>query len=524
MFIFIQEASSGSAELKFSREAVELVLQYIYSGKEDIVNPDTVPELYYAANFFGIAPLVSLCESYLKSGMRVDISLEIWQYAKLFEKNEIAEIARSIALTNFESFQNPMSIGRVSLNTITDILADPYLNCSGHEKCKVAWIWFLSHDCVTKDESNTLIRSLVKSSNVETDDILQACEVNQDLATGVCGFGVELEEERKAMWSSATNNQWIQPGQKPNKIVARIMAENETSEWILILGGSATDESKMTLFNFKEKKWFYIEADKVDLGHRYAISAVGSLLYLSGGADNRQTQFKFFDIGHKTWQTMQDLPVGREQHCMVTVVNDMFILGGNSSKSTTVGDIFRWRTTHHWEQHGHLAYPVTNATSAVVGSNVYLVGGSLISNGKPVRNGTDMVQCFETGTRVSYKLRLPLPFKAKVRDTGVAAADGHIYVYHKGNIYQVDESSKPFNLCSISECPVKGFGTVAFGDRVLVFGGENDNFMGFNYVLQYDPTTNKYVKLPMKIPFQMSDFHWTKIRVPLSWEEAKKHK
>lgn len=516
-----QEAQSGSTVLDFDAKTLELVLHFVYSGKEDVVTPDNVPELYYAANFLGIDPLVSLCESYLESGMREDISLVIWQYAKLFEKTHIAEIAKSIALANFKSFDSVSSVGEVSLKTLTDILAEPYLNCSGEEKCKVAWIWLLFQDKVTQEEVNDLIMALVKSKNVDSDHILNISATDSPKTIEVDDVDETLVVERRLLWASATKKQWIQPGHSKTQIICKNTAENESSEWVLILGGSPTAETKLTLFNFKEKKWFFIETNNVDLGHRYAISAIGSLLYVSGGSGQRQKQFLYFDINAKKWIRLQDMPFGREQHKMVTVGNEMYLLGGFSDDNARSQGVFKWRTNTHWKQCGEIFTSVVNATSAVVGTKIFLVGGSLVKGGKPERTPSDLIQCFETSSGYSCRLRLPLPFKAKSHTTGAAAVDSDLYVFHKGKIYQVcvsDGNAKPFHLCTIPDGPTKGFATVAFGDKILMFGGEDENFMGFEHLLQYDPATNKYIKLPVIAPFQMSDFQWTKVMIPASWD------
>lgn len=501
--------------MPFSAQTVELLLRYIYRGA-DVLTADSVPELYYAANYLQIDPLTDLCEAFLETEMTQDISLEIWQCAKLFGKTKIAEVARTVAVSNFQNFDNPGAVGRLSLQTMKDIFAEPYLNINGAKKCKVAWTWLLSQETVSQSDVNSLIAALMTSCNVTSDDILQSAVDSADVGDGddaTHDFDEERIEERQGAWLAAADNLWIKPGQ--NQIVATNMGDNESSEWIVVIGGTLAKPNKLTLLNFKEKKWFDVESDETDLGDGYAVSAIGSLLYLTGGTFQRR--FLIFNIDEKTWERLEELPFRRQNHCMVAMNNCLYVIGGASSEEEPCG-VYKWKNTQ-WAECGKIAYPVTQARAVVVGSRIFLIGGCLVEPGRAAqKSASDMIQCYETVSGYSYKLRMPLPFKAKTYNAGVAAVGRNVYVIHMGNVYTFNENSECHKIGSLSGAPVKGFAAVPFGNKVLIFGGEDDDFIQKEDVLQYDVTANECVKLPLRTPYLMSDFIWTKITVPTSWD------
>lgn len=513
-----QESISRTVIFPFNAPTMELVLRYIYSGVDIIAeSDDLVPEVYSVANYLQVAPLIELCENSFRAGIRPELSLELWQHALMLGKDAIAEIAKTIVLSNFKIFDNPDSVGRLSLKTMEDVMAEPFINCSGASKCKAAWTWALSQDSVTQAEIDALVRALVKSPNVESGDILIASaeEMND------C-FDELRVKGRQYMWSSATKAQWIQPGGANNQIVANIMLGNESSKWLLILDERQLEKNKMTLFDFEEKKWFYITTDAVDLGHHYAISSMGSILYLSGGSQKKY--FRYFNVEAKRWERLADLPFDREQHNMVTLNKNMFILGGFSPETGECREIYSWEIKNQtWKRCAEIATPVASATSTSIGGKIFLVGGNLVQNGRPERRPCDIVQCFETITGFSYNIRLPLPFKAKCYTTKVAVVGNDMHVFHNGDVYQLNEKDRAYKLCSMSNAPLKGFAVAVFGDKILLFGGENENFVTVSNMFQYDVNSNQCVMLPLVTPFQMCGFSYTKIIVPSTWDltEAK---
>lgn len=526
----MMESELGKVDLPFDGETVDLVLQYVYTGKDLITTQeaDALPPLYYAANYLQISTLKQDCEEFLYLGRHPKISLEIWQIAKSFGNEEVAEVAKSLALQNFSAFCNVDSIGEIGFEDLKILLQDQLANCSGMIKCKAAWTWLIAQDNADIDVAKSLINALVASENVDNEDILAGCQTDLEELLGVVDFDKLTFSQN--LWQTACKQLWIQPENASNT------GTFSMKECFIAVGGSPLDESRLTLFDFKKKIWYDVKAQKRELGHRYAICSLGSFLYLSGGTSNPK-QFMCFNADTKCWSTERDLPVGREQHNMCTVPENtirsekrtverkIYVLGGTSQnepklKAVHVYDI----KSMGWSVLGEVAYAVASACSTVVGSRIYLLGGSLVDGGIS-RLPSDIIQCFDTKNGFSWKVDLKLPFKAKSLKMKVVCFDSdqvshQEYVVHDQKIYKLKLDKRSETMEKVSEvlnAPIKGFAVTNFGDKIFIFGGEDTNFKSSKNMLQFDKGTKQTVVLPVKIPFEMKDFTYTIIPVPESW-------
>ena len=517
-------------DLPFDAETVELILQYIYTGKNVITDQNYVPQVYYAANYLQISSLVCECETLLSKGMQNNISLEIWQVAKKIGNQEVAEIAKSIVLQNFSDFCHVDGIGRIGIEDLIVLLQDKMTNCSGKIKCKAAWTWLIAQDDADSAVVSKLISALVASENVDNEDILEVYQNDWDELLRE-QIDIEKLDASRTLWNTVCSDLWIQAEEG---IGSRHMSLNEC---LIVVGGDPLKESRLTLFNFKKKIWYDLEADRCELGHRYAICSLGSILYFSGGT-KKQKVFMSFNDYTKRWDRQVDLPIGREQHNMCTVPENsirserrtverkIYVMGGTSQDEPNVTDIHVYDIRKAtWSKCGNLAYPVAAASSTVVGSRIYLLGGALVGKSSS-RQPSDKIQCFDTSNGYSWNVDKRLPFKAKSQKMGVVCFDsdkvGHrVYVVHSGKIYELKLNKREVvdikEVCTVSDAPTKGFAVSNFGDKFFIFGGEDDSFKSSKDMLQYDIGSENVVTLPIKTPFEMKDFVHTTIPVPDSW-------
>lgn len=532
----MMESQSGRVDLPFESETVELVLKYIYTGAKDFTE-ETIPALYYAANYLQIRTLRQDCEAFLSKGTGHEISLEIWQIAKSFGNQQVAEVAKSIVLQNFNAFCHVESIGRISLDDLKLLLQDKSVNCSGSVKCTAAWIWLIAKESADVAIAKELVSALVASENVDNEDILTVCGNDGDKLVEMVGMeNIGKIDESRALWEKACAELWIQ--RETN--TWRRNPSHSLSECLIILGGTPSNDNKLTVFNFKKKLWYSLPAQPRDLGHRYAICSLGSYLYLSGGTLS-PTGFLCFDADRGIWGEQEPLPVGREQHNMCTVPENsikidqrverkIYILAGRSQHEPNLRDVHVYSVGDmKWSRFGEVAYPVTAACCTVVDRRIYLIGGSepQIS----VRSGTspasDMIQCFDTENGTSWKIDLKLPFKAKALKMGVICLEGdkiahQVFLLYDQKLYKLFLGKRSHNasiemVAEVPGAPLKGFAVTAFGERVFIFGGEDDNFRIVRSVLQYDAGSQQIVTLPIQTPDKLKDFFYTFILVPNSW-------
>lgn len=487
-----------------------------------------MPPLYYAANYLQISTLKQDCEKFLSRGMHDGISLEIWQVAKSFGNHQVAEVAKSIALQNFGAFCHVESIGKINFEDLKQLLQDKFVNCSGVIKCKAAWIWLVARETPDIDDAKGLINALVASENVDNEDILGGCQTDWDELLEAVEFD-KLTFCRN-LWEAACRLLWIQPEETKHTSTMSL------KECFIVVGGNPLSECKLTVFDFKKKLWYDVETENRELGHRFAICSLGSFLYLSGGTKD-QRQFLCFNSETKRWSNEENLPVSREQHNMCTVpVNTIrsekrkeerkiYVLGGTSQQQPKLKDVHVYNVgTMGWSKVGEVAYAVAAACSTVVERRIYLLGGALV-DGERSRSLTDIIQCFDTVSGYSWKMELNLPFKTKSHKMEIVCFESdqlshEEYVVHEEKIYKLKLDKRKGSLevaAELSGAPTKGFAVSNFGEKLFIFGGEDNRFRCSREMLQFDIKTKQTVVLPIKTPFEMRDFAHTAIPIPESW-------
>ncbi|KAL4225755.1 Kelch-like protein 6 [Mactra antiquata] len=525
--IDMQEMQMNETDIHFDSGTVELILQYMYTG-DNVITLASVPELYSAANFLQMSTLQQECEEFLMSNKAPDISLKVWQIAKLFGRFDIADIAKGNVLQNFDIFCRVDSIGEISIENLKELLLDKLTNCSGVVKSKAGWIWLIAQESPDLDCAKKIITALVSAENVDSSDIREACtnDWDQQLNDEV---GIETLDCCANLWRDACDALWIEQNPTNSGV------DMSLSECLIIVGGDPLDESKLTLFNYKKRQWYKVESAPRDLGHRFAVCSLGSFLYLSGGV-NSPKSFLCFHADNKAWTVEENLPIGRQQHNMCTVpantarierhVNrQIYVLGGSSSSEPVLSDVHVYDTKDMcWRKCGEIAGPVNGACSAVVDKKIYLFGGVLTREG--AKSPSNMIQCFDTETLYSWYVNLKLPMKAKSLKMSVVRpsyeiSNDDVFIVHGSKIYKISLRRKNLSveeMVTISDAPLKGFGAAGFGNRIYIFGGEDDNFRCTKNIFQFDTQSGQAVTLPSHTPFMMKDFVCCNIQVPSSWD------
>ncbi|XP_053380533.1 kelch-like protein 24 isoform X2 [Mercenaria mercenaria] len=167
-------------------------------------------------------------------------------------------------------------------------------------------------------------------------------------------------------------------------------------------------------YSYNQHRWFTLapiqRADSPGLN--FAFCSHSYNIFVSGGSNNPKNLLKFESERNEWITSSGQLKKGRSHHCMVSVGNALYCLGGNNVRlpksSQVMGSIEefyipgqRWRTV------GELSNPVCSAAAAVCGEQILVFGGTNI-DGKQV----SFVQCFHSRTKESTVIS-NLPYIAK---------------------------------------------------------------------------------------------------------------
>ena len=123
----MKEALNG--EIAFKEMTVgtfELVLEFVYTGK-DIVTRDNVSALLEASSLLQMQALFEKCEDTLLNNIIVDICLETWRLALVFNSEKIRYNAFQFILTNFTTMVEQETIMDLTTGEFIEIVKDDRL-------------------------------------------------------------------------------------------------------------------------------------------------------------------------------------------------------------------------------------------------------------------------------------------------------------------------------------------------------------------------------------------------------------
>ena len=463
--------------------------------------------VYQAAHMLQISPLIITCEKYLQTEMSKENCLGIWKISKLLGRSDMAGVAQMIVLQSFAEICSVEAFDQADLSVedLKTLLVDPFLNCTPSVKCKAAVIWLALQEDVDQDFIVGLFLYLMKSCGVRAED-----------------FQETLNESNAAIWSQLPNGSEALTRRRTFQEVVRrlssampsVHSENlqtRHDEGLVIIGGNdMRSNTFMMTLNLRDHKWYSLEQLPEDPGFYFAVCCSGTSLFLTGGS-KRNEQFLQYDIVENAWIRLPNLPIGREGHGMVGFDSAIYMFCGNTYPPSCKSYVEMYITEDRsWRKIGEIAKPVYSPSYCVLENRIYIFGGSMIGDTAP----SDWAQYYDTRDNLSGNLDFKLPFRSNASTCLAVAGTNGIYFVYKGNIYTLNPKKRAEKLQPLSSGPQKGAGAVRYGEKILIVGGEDDNFRILDTIVLFDPVTNDAMALPARTPWSLTAFHFAKIKIP----------
>ena len=228
--------------------------------------------------------------------------------------------------------------------------------------------------------------------------------------------------------------------------------------------GSFTGISEFGLRSIKIRENWFLTLLFVVL---FLITILSMLLLLRGGSQQASE-----DIAMDRWERKADLPTGRSGLAVVVYANQVYAIGGQTSKGVS-GVMQRYDPpSDTWSLLEKKPIAVTDVKAAVIGERIYVPGGRLES-GEP----TDVVEVYDPilaqWSRVS-----PLP--KKLSGYALVAFEGNLYLFggwdgssYLSEVYSYD----PLQDQWVEKTPMlhpRGYaGAAVAGGVIYVIGGFN---------------------------------------------------
>ena len=169
--------------LGLDENAVSDLIEFAYSGNI-IINKDNVQTLLEAANYLGINFVKKSCGDFLKPGVDDKTCLGIWQLADVFALEELGKVAKKHALRRFTNVCQGEEFLSLSLNLLTDLLADEELCVafeglipSVEEREKIvlqAVLQYVEHDVQNRKDHLPKLLSLVRLPTLSESHLKEA--------------------------------------------------------------------------------------------------------------------------------------------------------------------------------------------------------------------------------------------------------------------------------------------------------------------------------------------------------------
>ena len=502
----LQETETGTINLAFDGETVQSILNYCYTGEQNLSKSNVVL-LYQAAHMLNITPLIKMCEEYLETEISKENCLGIWKTSQVLGRSDMAGVAKVIVLQSFAELYSVDAFDKadLSIEDLKTLLGDPFINCSPSIKCSASLIWLMLQENLEKGVIFDLFMYLVTSCGVNVDNLRESfIETNSDIWSN-------FTNESETMVRRKTFQELI--GELPTKM-ASVCSEKFQSrhdEGLVIIGGTFLgSRTFMMTLNLRDHKWYCLKQLPEDPGFNFAICCSGTSLYLTGGS-KRNNQFLQYDIVENAWNKLTNLPVGRDSHGMVGFDSALYMFGGCTNPPACVAYVEMYiPEDRSWRKVGELAKPVKHTSYCVLEDKIYMFGGSIVGDDAP----SNLAQCYDTRDNLSWYLQFKLPIKSKASTLLAIAGTREVYLLHKGVIYTMNPRKSVQEVLSLSNGPRKGAGAVSYGEQILIVGGEDDNMEILDRLILFDPVTNDATPLPYKVPWPVTSFHFSKIKIP----------
>ena len=237
------------------------------------------------------------------------------------------------------------------------------------------------------------------------------------------------------------------------------------------------------------------------------IYVIGGRLYMDAwGCENK---VEVYDTENDDWETKTPPPTGRWGATAATVDGKLFLVAAGSPISLGSQNVEEYNPeSDSWSQKAQMPQPGWGAVSAVVGGKIYVIGGYNWPNW-----GMNYNREYDPKTNV-WTLKSPMPTRRSW--LGAEAINGKIYVVGGWNwndtidlatLEVYNPQADTWETKAPMPKGLRGIATAVLGNKLYVIGGEQGeggNLVLHDSVLVYDPETNAWQELDLKLPKPIS--------------------
>ena len=358
----MKEKKEGVIRLEhMSKTMMELVLNYLYSGRVEVTKENSY-ELLAQADYFLIPSLKTLAGRFILQTLDVSNCILTHKFAIRYHSEELQKAARDFILANFVAVAG----------------SEEFLNLSGKEVEE----WISNDEIILQEEEEVfqvIVKWIEKNSNRENVDLIQLMRhVRCIYVTRSYVFNVILQHP--LVKASSACSELVLGAMREvfsgtvecffNQPPRHCLKTHE--DVIVACGGGWT-----LCYHPIEDKWYELERMlPLIWGCRFDVSSVHNKMFFFGGRVNEETIAKCYDPSYNLWVPVKAPETVKEVSGVVTLQGYLYIVGGRDNNKKKITTLARYNPdTNQWKEVASLSCPRSGVCAVTSESHLYAIGG-----------------------------------------------------------------------------------------------------------------------------------------------------
>ncbi|XP_038271944.1 kelch-like protein 13 isoform X4 [Dermochelys coriacea] len=409
------------------------IIDFIYTAKLSL-NMDNLQDTLEAASFLQILPVLDFCKVFLISGVSLENCVEVGRIANTYNLTEVDKYVNNFILKNFPALLSTGEFVKLPFERLAFVLSSNSLkHCTELELFKAACRW-LRYEEPRMEYAAKLMKNIRFPlmtpqdliNYVQTVDFMRTDNTCVNLLLEASNYQMMpymqpvMQSERTAIRSDSTHLVTLGGVLRQQLVVSKElrMYDEKAHEWkslapmdapryqhgiavignfLYVVGGQSNYDTKGktavdTVFRFDPRynKWmqvaslnekrtfFHLSALK---GHLYAVGGRNAAGELGGIThDTFQKELMCFDPDTDKWTQKAPMTTVRGLHCMCTVGDKLYVIGGNHFRGTSdYDDVLSCEyyspTLDQWTPIAAMLRGQSDVGVAVFENKIYVVGG-----------------------------------------------------------------------------------------------------------------------------------------------------
>ncbi|KAK6179618.1 hypothetical protein SNE40_011935 [Patella caerulea] len=428
------------------------ILSFYYNGKDSVVTAENAEDLLRAASILQMNCLIEKCEDFYLAQLTSENAWEILKLAKCLNSQMLYKKTREFITSNYESVSKEAEFLASDFDDLSDLLISDDLRIQNEDVVCESVIRWLGHSEDRYSYAKILFGS-VRLKFVSNEFLKMTktfCEENSELNECIPLICNSIEQRSKFHFGDGT-------GPSPRNF-----------EEILITIGvkvSSCVLPRVNGYSFQQKTWFALESLPLDPGVGFAVCTCNNDVFISGGSGRKSYLLQYISDAN-VWRSCPDMVKRRSYHAMVSIKDNLYVIGGCNRNNGALESIDTYNTIDHtWSDFGDLQLGVYSISSTVLKDQIFIFGG----RGQSSRMCHE-IQMIDVNLRTSSIISA---FSSPVTESrALSINDDSLVVLTNGSVLKVLEDGAVCPVATIPNFDRYNFGVSSHQNSLIILGGE----------------------------------------------------